>query len=225
MLKKLPFTFFLLCIFCGSLIAQEQFGFGGHIILAHALKEEINGTITKKPVQPGLRVEVMKTKLGINRFRLSYMSFAASYIPYPKEDISVYANGSNGYSDTTYTGVRKGTNLDGMVRLGFEIRQPWSEFLFFNIGFGGGVTSISRSYDIPGFDSQKYFVSGFQTASLTEKGFGLLGSEFVSVYYEVAKFYFFFQAELVTTLSEKIPTEFYSTRLNFGIYYALHKGE
>jgi hypothetical protein len=225
MLKKLPFVFLLLCIFCGSSVAQEQFGFGGHLILAHALKEENNGSLTTKPIQPGLRVEVMKTKLGINRFRLSYMSFAASYIPYLKEDFSFNARGYNGHPDTTYTGTRRGTNIDGMFRLGFEIRQPWSEFLFFNIGLGGGAASISRSYDIPGFDSQNYAVPGLQLNSLTEKGYALIGSEFVTVYYEVEKFYFFFQAELITTLSEQVPTDFYSTRLNFGIYYALHKGE
>ncbi|HET6992422.1 MAG TPA: hypothetical protein VFJ43_13900 [Bacteroidia bacterium] len=221
-MKKNFICFFLcLCICDGKLFAQDQFGVSVMPVFAHPMKIQ-NMVIPKNQLLFGIRGEIMKTKLGIDWFRFAYIGLALSYFPYPKENVTVQAYQRDNADEKDFTGILKQSELDGILKIGFEIPQHWNDFLYLNMGLGAGILKGKRTYVLDGFDAQKYALPTSNNGEPVEKGYGYMSDYFFSVFYEREKFYLFSQLDLIADYGDFTGENFY-VRINAGIYYTFNK--
>jgi hypothetical protein len=222
-MKFLVFPLLFCFCFCnGNLLAQKQYGVAVMPVMMHPMDLEETGIPVKK-IMPGIRVEYLKTQLGIERFRYAYFGFALSWFPPTKVDITVPAIKTGSTSNTTlypFPGKKIESGIDGIFKFGFEVPQHWSDFLFLNIGLGLGLARTKVKYDLPGYDSQKYYFAFNYNSDLAAQGVQAVTDEFVSVFYEFSKYYIFTQVDLTSNYSINVLR--FSTRLNAGIYYKLN---
>ena len=230
--KRFSLFIFLFSIHSFRADAQEQFGVAGNLIMMHPLEvttavaygNPYDNAANANAYAGGFSIEVMKTKLGINRFRPSYFGLGFSCFPQSKSSFVGYASDGTNNLPVTFNGTRNQSQWDVIAKIGFEIRQPWSDFLFINIGIGGGISHGTVKYELEGYDPQKYYLIGTKDGTLQEKGFGVISDEFISVFYELPNFYLLFQTHLMANYCET-ANEGFSIRTNFGIYYVLNKNE
>ena len=220
-MKKFPGAFLGGIIFCSTLFAQNQYGVAGQLVLSHTVKDSYSTNTT--PLNFGFRLEGMKTKLGRDEFRFAYLGFALCGMAFTKETFTVPAISASTSDDTIISGTIKGNALEGVLRVGFEVPQHWNPFLSLNIGFGGGLNSSTQKSVFPD-EAVPYSNYGYQRDYQSGKSFGYQTNLFVSVFYELEKFYLFFQEEVAANTS---PTnlERFGIRSNFGIYYKLQTEE
>ncbi|CAN5157557.1 hypothetical protein BH09BAC5_BH09BAC5_16410 [soil metagenome] len=214
------FIVFLLII-SGNLFSQNQFGVAAKVVALHSI-ENVTGAVENKALNYGLSGEIMKTKLGIDRFRLSYISLSCSFLVSPKQNAAFHViNSSNTIS---VPGTFSGNQIDGTINLGFNIPQRWNDFLFLNIGFGTGLNSGKTVYDVPGFENQLSRLSECPDGTAIIKGFGYMTDIFLTTFYELQNFYLFFQLKMNSNVSRFYP-EGIAFRTNFGVYYSFHKNQ
>ncbi len=225
---KSVLIFFLLLFSVTNVFAQKQFGLSAMpvLMLPSAM---VNNVVTKEPMKFGIRGDLLRTKLGIDRFQQAYIGLAFSYFPGSKADTAVLGIASNNTPDVIFRGTRKQSQVEGILKIGFEIPQRWNEFLTLNIGFGAGMGIGKTTYDLPGYDPQNYYLPVFQNQMMTQtngevinKGYGTLTGIFLSGFYELDKFYIFSQVDFIMN-SSQFTDELFSVRFNAGIYYAFNR--
>lgn len=219
--------FFTLTIgfFCSlhTVAAQDQYGVAIMPVFEHYVPSESTFG-AKAPMVFGIRGEVLKTKLGIERFRFAYLGLAVTYFPYSKTEVTADAYGRDSLPLKSFTGTLVQSQIDGILKVGFEIRQHWSPFLFLNVGYSVGAFKAKRTYNLVDFDSQRYAIAGYETGEPVQKGFGYLAGPFLSVFYEKEKFYIFSQLDLMVDYGAFARNNL-DLRINAGIYYPLNKSE